>query len=58
MVLYKEGLFGIITITENGGIDIQGMNGHYQNISPEELGLNGKWNGRSILPIISSLKVE
>jgi len=58
MVLYKEGLFGIITITENGGIDIQGMNGHYQNISPEELGLNDKWNGRSILPIISSLKVE
>ena len=58
MVLYKEGLFGIITITENGGIDIQGMNGHYQNISPKELGLDDIWNGRSILPIISSLKTE
>lgn len=58
MVLYQEGLYSIITITEDGGIDIQGMNGHYQNISPKELGLEDVWNGRSILPIISSLKVE
>lgn len=58
MVLYEKGLYSIITITESGGIDIQGMNGHYQNISPKELGLEGVWNGRSILPIVSSLKVE
>lgn len=57
MVLYEKGLYSIITITESGGIDIQGMNGHYQNISPKELGLEGVWNGRSILPIVSSLKV-
>jgi 3',5'-cyclic AMP phosphodiesterase CpdA len=58
MVLYKEGLYSIITITKNGGIEIQGTNGHYQNISPTELGLGTIWNGRSILPIISSLKVK
>lgn len=58
MVLYGEGLYSIITITENGGIEIQGMNGHYQNISPKELGIEDVWNGRSISPVISSLKVE
>ena len=58
LVLYREGLYSIITITENGGIEIQGMNGHYQNISPKELGLEDVWNGRSILPTISSLKVK
>ncbi|MCM1989068.1 metallophosphoesterase family protein [Oceanirhabdus seepicola] len=58
IVLYEEGLYSIITITEHGGIEIQGMNGQYQNISPRELGLGDVWNGRSILPTISSLKVE
>lgn len=58
IVLYEEGLHTIITITENGGIEIEGMNGHYQNISPKELGVGEVWNGRSILPIISLLKVE
>jgi 3',5'-cyclic AMP phosphodiesterase CpdA len=29
MVLYREGLYSIITISESGGIEIQGMNGHY-----------------------------
>ncbi|MGH4124317.1 MAG: metallophosphoesterase family protein [Clostridium sp.] len=58
LVLYREGLYSIITITENGGFDIQGMNGHYQNISPKELGIEGLWNGRPILPIISSLNVD
>jgi len=58
IVLYKEGLYSIITITENGGIEIQGMNGQYQNISPKELGVGDVWNGRSVLPIISSFKVD
>jgi len=58
LVLYREGLYSIITITANGGIEIQGMNGHYQNITPKELGLEDLWNGRSILPTISSLKIK
>lgn len=33
------------------------MNGHYQNISPEELGINVMWNGRPISPVVSSLNL-
>lgn len=58
IVLYKEGLYTIVTLTENGSIEIQGMKGHYQNISPEELGITGMWNGRPILPVISSLNLK
>ncbi|WP_105618920.1 metallophosphoesterase family protein [Vallitalea okinawensis] len=58
IVLYDEGLYGIITITEKGGIDIQGMNGDYQNISPKELGVEDVWNGRIVLPLISSFHLE
>lgn len=58
LVLYEEGLYSIITIFENGSFEIQGMNGSYQTISPSELGLGEVWNGRSILPKISSLIVE
>ncbi len=58
LVLYKDGLYAIVTITENGGLYIDGMSGHYQNISPKELGLESVWNGRSILPRVSSLKIE
>jgi 3',5'-cyclic AMP phosphodiesterase CpdA len=58
LVLYKDGLYAIVTITENGNLEIEGMSGYYQNISPKELGLEGVWNGRSILPIVSSLKTE
>lgn len=54
VVLYREGLFGIITIAEEGRIEIQGMTGHYRDISPRELGL-GQWNGRPLLPVVSSL---
>lgn len=57
LVLYKDGLYSIVTITENGGIEIEGMNGSYQNVSPKDLGIEGTWNGRSTLPIVSSLKV-
>lgn len=55
MVLYKEGLYTIVTITENGSVEIQDMKGHYQNVSPEELGVASTWNGRGISPVISGL---
>jgi 3',5'-cyclic AMP phosphodiesterase CpdA len=58
MVLYREGLYAIITITEQGSIEVEGMEGHYQTISPEELGLKGVWNGRDITPDISSLMIK
>lgn len=58
LVLYEEGLFAIVKIDKNGDFEIKGMNGHYQNISPHELGLSGTWNGRFIKPIVSSLKAK
>lgn len=58
LVLYKDGLFAIVTISEDYGIEIEGMNGAYQNISPKDIGIEGTWNGRSVLPRVSSLKVE
>lgn len=58
LVLYKDGLFAVVTISEDYGIEIEGMNGAYQNISPKDLGIEGTWNGRPVLPIVSSLKVE
>lgn len=58
LVLYKDGLYAIVTITEKGGINIEGINGHYQNVSPRELGLGDRWNGRSVLPIVTSLKID
>lgn len=58
LVLYKDGLYAVITITEDGDIKIEGIDGAYQNISPKELGLNDRWNGRSILPKVSSLNTE
>lgn len=58
LVLYKNGLYAIITICENGKINIEGIDGSYQNISPKELGVGDTWNGRSVLPKISSLMCE
>lgn len=55
MILYKDGLYAIVTIGEDGHINIKGMRGEYQNISPREAGLGYMWNGRCILPVVSSL---
>lgn len=55
MILYKDGLYAIVTIGENGNVNIKGMRGSYQNISPREVGLGYMWNGRCILPVVSSL---
>lgn len=58
LILYKEGLYSIVTITDNGSINIEGMSCKYQNITPKELGIGNTWNGRSILPRVSALKTE
>jgi predicted phosphodiesterase len=55
MILYKDGLYAIVTIGDNGNVNIKGMRGKYQNISPREVGLGYMWNGRCILPVVSSL---
>lgn len=58
LVLYEQGLFTTVTINDSGGINIEGMNGGYQNVSPIELGIGDRWNGRSIQPLVPSYYSE
>lgn len=58
LVLYEQGLFSTVTINDCGGINIEGMNGDYQNVSPIELGIGDSWNGRSIQPLVLSFSSE
>lgn len=55
MILYEEGLHAIVTIKDDGHVKIEGMTGHYQNITPDDIGLGYQWNGVSIKPVVSSL---
>jgi hypothetical protein len=54
MILYDEPLHVIVTIDENMNIRIDGMEGHYQNITPKDIGLGHTWNAVSIEPRTSS----
>ena len=58
MILYEEPLHVIITIDENTNVEIEGMKGHYQNVTPEDIGIADTWNGVSIRPHTSSLKIS
>lgn len=57
LILYEEPLHVIVTIDKNGNVEIKGMNGHYQNITPEDIGIADTWNGVSIKPETSSLTI-
>jgi len=57
MIFYEEGLHTIVTVSEDGHVMIEGMSGHYQNITPDDIGLGDTWNGVSIKPVVSSLKI-
>jgi len=39
-------------------VEIEGMKGHYQNVTPEDIGIADTWNGVSIRPHTSSLKIS
>ena len=56
LILYGEGLYAIVSIYDNGNFEIVGMQGHYQNVSPKELGMGDSWNGCSIKPIVPSIQ--
>ena len=43
---------------ENTNVEIEGMKGHYQNVTPEDIGIADTWNGVSIRPHTSSLKIS
>lgn len=55
--LYEEPLHVIVTIDENMNVKIDGMKGHYQNVTPKEIGIGDIWNGISIGPKTSSLYI-
>lgn len=52
MILYQEPLHCVVEIEENH-LRIQGMSGHYQTISPMDVGIGKVWNGVSIEPEVS-----
>ncbi|MDD6795225.1 MAG: metallophosphoesterase [Clostridiaceae bacterium] len=57
-ILYEEPLHAIVTIKEDGRVEIDGMKGHYQTLRPEEIGMSDSWNGVTIKPVVSSLIIE
>ncbi len=57
LILYKEPLHVIVTIDENMNVQIDGMEGHYQNVTPKDIGMGNTWNGISIAPKTSSLYI-
>ena len=58
LILYEEPLHIIITIDENMDVQIDGMEGHYQNVTPKDIGMGSRWNGVSIEPQTSSLYID
>lgn len=58
MILYEEPLHVIVTIDENMNVQIDGMEGHYQNVMPKDIGMGDIWNGVSIEPNTSSLYIS
>ncbi len=48
LILYKEALHIIVTIDEEMNVYIEGVDGHYQKHSPNDIGLGTTWNGVSI----------
>ena len=57
MVLYREPLHSIVTIDHLGNVDIQGMQGHYLSVTPQDIGMEPFWNGVCVLPETLSLKI-
>ena len=55
MILYEEALCVIVTIDEQMNVQIEGMEGHYQATTPEQVGMGDMWNGVSTRPRTSSL---
>lgn len=48
LILYKEALHIIVNIDEEMNVYIEGVDGHYQKHSPNDIGLGTTWNGVSV----------
>lgn len=58
IILHSEPLSAIISIDDQCNIEIEGMEGGYQKITPKELGITGSWDGRVISPHVSSRRLS
>lgn len=58
MLLYREALHSIVTIDGAGNVEIRGMEGHYDRVTPQDAGIGDVWNGISIKPRTSSLTIK
>ena len=54
LILYRDGLFTIVTVDEGGHFTIEGLQSDYQRMSPQVLNLGETWNGRSIKPSVTT----
>ena len=57
MILYEKPLYAIVEIN-NEHISVKGMNGHYQTISPQDVGIGALLNGVSIEPKVSDFSLR
>jgi predicted phosphodiesterase len=57
LILYQEALHVFVTIDNNMNIQITGMEGHYQNITPGDIGIGNTWNDVLIEPRTSSFYI-
>lgn len=49
---------GVIVEINNEHISVKGMNGHYQTISPQDVGIGALLNGVSTKPKVSDFSLE
>lgn len=58
IILYREPLHIIVSINDGGEVTISGMSGHYADVTPADLGMGDRWNGVSIRPETSSIRID
>ena len=56
-IMYEEALHIIVDIDDDMNVQIQGMEGQYQNVMPADVGMGYMWNNVSIKPRTSSLHI-
>ena len=57
-IMYEEALHIIVDIDEEMNVTIHGMEGRYQRVTPEDVGMGDIWNNVSIKPRTSSLYIS
>jgi len=56
-IVYADALHIIVDIDAHMNVHIQGMESHYQRVTPEDVGMTRVWNNVSIEPRTSSLYI-